>query len=278
MLATRFARLSPILRSTTPLAEDQIRAVAPSIFAEDKAPTRSERYTYIPTIQVLRGLAREGFRPFMVTQARARDAMNQEHTKHMVRLRRTGDAEPSGSDTANEIILINSHNGASCYQMLAGAFRFVCSNGLVAGHIEEDIRLPHRGDIVDNVIDGAFRVVEGFEKIDASREAMRDTALSAPQQEAFARAAIALRFDAQADAPAPVTERQVLAPRRAADTAVDLWTTFNRIQENTLRGGLYARTATGRRVRTRPVEGVDRSVALNRALWVLAEEMRRLAA
>ena len=128
------------------------------------------------------------------------------------------------------------------------------------------------------MIDGAFRVVEGFEKIAASREAMRDPALSAPQQEAFARAAIALRFDAQADASAPVTERQVLAPRRAADTAGDLWTTFNRIQENTLRGGLAARTATGRRVRTRPVEGVDRSVALNRALWVLAEEMRRLAA
>ena len=131
MLATRFASRSPVLRSSTPLAEDQIRAVAPSIFAEDKAPTRSERYTYIPTIQVLRGLAREGFQPFMVTQARARDETNREHTKHMVRLRRTGDADPSRADTANEIILINSHNGASCYQMLAGAFRFVCSNGLV---------------------------------------------------------------------------------------------------------------------------------------------------
>lgn len=31
----------------------------------------------------------------------------------------------------NEIILINSHNGTSYYQMLAGMFRFVCMNGLV---------------------------------------------------------------------------------------------------------------------------------------------------
>ena len=127
------------------------------------------------------------------------------------------------------------------------------------------------------MIEGAFRVVDGFERIDDSREAMRSTALTEPQQQAFARAAIALRFDAGHDAPAPVTERQMLAPRRGADTAGDLWTTFNRVQENAMRGGLSARTATGRRIRTRPVEGVDRSVGLNRALWILAEEMQRLA-
>jgi hypothetical protein len=44
---------------------------------------------------------------------------------------------------ANEIILINSHDGASSYQMLAGMFRFVCCNGLVVGEVVEDIRIPH---------------------------------------------------------------------------------------------------------------------------------------
>ncbi len=280
MLATRFARTAPVLQSAEPLTDDQIRAVAPSIFAEDKAASRSERYTYIPTIQVLRGLAREGFAPFMVAQARSRDADNRDYTKHMIRLRHAGEVVEARADSANEIILINSHNGSSSYQMLAGNFRFVCKNGMVVGNVLEDIRIPHRGDIVDNVIDGAFRIVDGFAAVDESREAMRDTRLSDGHQQAFARAAIALRFEqpATSTAPAPVTETQMLAPRRAADTGSDLWSVFNRVQENAVRGGLSARSPQGRRVRTRPIEGVDSNVALNRALWVLAEEMRRLAA
>jgi hypothetical protein len=50
------------------------------------------------------------------------------------------------------------------------------------------------------------------------------------------------------------------------------------VQENALRGGQAGRSALGRRLHTRPVASIDRSVSLNRALWVLAEEMRKLKA
>jgi hypothetical protein len=43
--ATRFARNTRVLRADTPLAEDQMREVAPSIFAAGKHASRSERYT-----------------------------------------------------------------------------------------------------------------------------------------------------------------------------------------------------------------------------------------
>ncbi|MEN9476374.1 MAG: hypothetical protein RLZZ300_515, partial [Pseudomonadota bacterium] len=60
MLASRFASRSPSLRSDHPLSDEQIRAVAPSIFAQAAHESRSARYTYIPTIEVLAGLRREG--------------------------------------------------------------------------------------------------------------------------------------------------------------------------------------------------------------------------
>ena len=44
-LATRFARNTHVIRSESPLAEDQMRQAAPSIFAEGKHASRSERYT-----------------------------------------------------------------------------------------------------------------------------------------------------------------------------------------------------------------------------------------
>jgi hypothetical protein len=55
-LASSFRPNSPVLRSNVPLSDHQIHDVAPSIFAEGKHDSRSERYTYIPTIDVLRGL------------------------------------------------------------------------------------------------------------------------------------------------------------------------------------------------------------------------------
>ena len=150
-LSSRFASRSPVLRADQPLSDDQIRSVAPSIFAEDKHASRSERYAYIPTGAVLAELRKEGFQPFMVCQTRVRDEGKREHTKHMVRLRH---AEQINGEEANEIILLNSHDGTSSYQMLAGMFRFVCKNGLVCGDTVADLRIPHKGDVVGHVIEG----------------------------------------------------------------------------------------------------------------------------
>jgi hypothetical protein len=130
---------------------------------------------------------------------------------------------------------------------------------------------------VDNVIEGAFRVLEDFELVDQSREGMKALGLNTGEQSAFAHAALSLKSDTE-NVPAPITEQQLLRPRRIADAVGDLWTTFNRVQENMVRGGLPACTATGRHTRTRAIQGMDQIVKLNRALWVLAEEMRRLKA
>lgn len=273
-LATRFGKNHTSIRSQNPLDNDEIRAVAPSIFAAEKHDSRSERYTYIPTIEVLDGLRREGFQPFMACQARCRDEGKREHTKHMLRLRRANQIVRS---EANEIILINSHDGTSSYQMLAGTFRFVCCNGMVCGNTVNDIRVPHKGNIVDNVIEGAFRVVEDFERINGEVEGMKSLTLDACEQDAFAHAALALRYDPEAGAP-PVSERQILAPKRREDVGDDLWRTFNRVQERMLQGGVHGRTANGRRITTRAVTGIDSDIKLNRALWVLAEQMKRLKA
>ena len=161
--------------------------------------------------------------------------------------------------------------------MIAGVYRYVCSNGMVFGETRNDVRLRHSGDIVDNVIEGAFKVLDDFEMVDESRQGMQALSLNAGEQGAFARAALAIKYDPETAA-APITEAQVLDVRRMQDDAPDLWTTLNRVQENLVQGGLRARSATGRRTRTRAVQGIDQNIKLNRALWVLAQEMQKLKA
>lgn len=272
-LATKFAANHRALRSNFPLTNEQIRAVAPSIFAEQAHGSRSVRYAYIPTSEVLRRLQHEGFSPFMVCQSQARDASKREHTKHMVRLRHA--SQIIGAE-ANEIILVNSHDGSSSYQMLAGVFRFVCCNGMVCGTTMNDVRVRHNGNIVDDVIEGAFRVVEDFAIVDLQKAAMKDVRLNAGEQLAFARSARALKYDPEL--PVPVTEEQLLRVERDEDNAADLWTTFNRVQEHLVAGGIRGRRLDGRRVTTRGINAIDQNVKVNRALWVLAEAMRELKA
>jgi len=273
-LASRFASRSPILRSDHPLSDDQIRAVVPSIFAENPHESRSERYSYIPTASVLTELRGEGFQPFMVCQTRVRHEDRREFTKHMVRLRH---ASQINGNEANEIILLNSHDGTSSYQMLAGMFRFVCHNGLVCGNTLADVRVHHKGNVAEHVIEGAYEVLHSFEQVQESRDAMRLITLDEGEQELLARSALALKYDAPNKA-TPVTEAQILMPRRFGDGGSDLWSTFNRIQENLLKGGLNERSAHGRRQSTRPVQGIDQNLRLNRALWMLAEGMQQLKA
>jgi len=272
-LAARFA--APVqYRSDRPLSNDQIMAVAPSIFAEDAHHSRSDRYTFVPTVRVLDGLRREGFEPFMVGQSRTRVADKREFTKHMIRLRH---ASQINEGEANEIILINSHDGTSSYQMLAGMFRFVCMNGLVCGDKMADIRVRHKGNIVDDVIEGAFTVVDQFAQIGEKREEMKALTLSPAEQNVFASAALHTKYEPDPVSGAfPIQPAAILRPRRWEDNSSDLWSVFNRAQENLIKGGLRGRAATGRRTTSREVTGIDQNVKVNRALWELAEGMAAL--
>lgn len=273
-LSSRFSQRSPVLRSDHPLSDDQVRTVAPSIFAETPHESRSQRYSYIPTAAVLAELRKEGFQPFMVCQTRVRHEERRNYTKHMLRLRHASQID--GTE-ASEIILLNSHDGTSSYQMLAGMFRFVCQNGLVCGDTFADVRVPHKGNVTDHVIEGAYEVLHGFERVQHSRDAMGAITLDDGEAEVFARSALTLKYDDSGKA-VPITESQILRPRRFDDNGSDLWSVFNRVQENLVKGGLTSRTANGRQRQTRPVQGIDQNVRLNRALWLLADGLRKLKA
>ena len=272
-LATSFKNISGLIRSESPLSDEQIFRAAPSVFADAPHSSRSARYAYIPTADIVNGLRGEGFMPFMVCQAKTRTEGKADYTKHLLRFRHQGQIN---GDTANEIILVNSHDGTSSYQMLAGCFRFVCHNGLICGDTVEDLRIRHTGDILSNVIEGAYRIVGEFAQVEAGKDMMQGIDLNLRQQNAFVNAALSLRY--APDENSPITAQQLNQPRRTDDRGCDLWRTFNRVQENLLQGGLQGLNRNGGRITTRKVTSVSENVRLNRALWTLAEEMARLAA
>jgi hypothetical protein len=266
------------------VTEDEMRRIAPSIFAIDKHESRTERFKPIPTIEILRGLISEGFMPVGVKQSGTRDATRREFTKHLVRLRRIDhDHKYRVGDTVCEILLKNANDGTSAYELMAGLFRIRCLNSLVAqvGTLEST-KVKHSGDVQGRVIEGTYTVLEQAQNALVAPEQWSQIKLRKDEQIAFAESAKMLRFgDSPMQEAMPTTH--MLAPRRMDDMSDDLWTVFNRVQENAIRGGLsfqarHPDTNRMRRVRTREVNGIDQDIKLNRALWHLSQHMAQLKA
>lgn len=273
-LATRFGRNSHQISGREALDNEALFRHVPSVFAREAHGSRSERYVYVPTIDIVEGLRREGWFPFFAAQAVPRDGDRIGHAKHMLRLRRD---DCIGKPEAAEVIIVNSHDGTSSYQMFAGILRFVCTNSMIAGERFEEVRVPHTGRIQDQIIEGVYTVAEDFPRLIDATETMKETALSPAEQIVLAEASLVARYGKEES---PIRPDQIIQPRRREDIGQSLWQTFNVIQENLIRGGLQGRrqTADGRirRSQTRAINGIDQNVGLNRALWTLAEGMERI--
>ncbi len=258
-----------------PMTLDTIREYAPSVFAEDRHASRSARYTYIPTVQIIEHLMKSDYGVFQVNQGGSRQEDKRGFTKHMIRLRPLSQPVQVGG-THNEIVLLNSHDGTSAYRLMAGVFRLVCGNGLiVAESMIEDIRVKHSGNILAEVASGVDRLKEQLPMIGNAVQTMQAIELSQPEREIFARAALTVKYGNES----PITEQQALGYRRNEDQGNDLWKTMNVVQESLVRGGNRYTKETERgtqRRKTNPVNSVDGMTNVNRAIWQLAEEMKRL--
>jgi hypothetical protein len=260
------------------LTEDEMRARLPAIFADDAHASRSQRYTYVNTLDIVRGLDKEGFKPTFATQARTRNVDMRGHTKHLLRFRR--DPSSLGKPDVPEIVMLNSHGGQSSVQLFGGWFRFICMNGMVVGDTIGEVRVHHKGDIVSDVIEGAYTIVNDLGAVANGVSTMKALTLSPAEQNVLADAAATVRFNLAEGEQSPVRAEQLLRARRYDDNGADLWSTFNRVQENVMKGGLHGvtRDANNRRrnMTTRQVNGIDQNLSLNRALWTIAQRMADL--
>ena len=145
------------------MTEEEIRKVAPSVFATTAHHSRSERFAPIPTIEILRALRKEGFEVVGAKQSLARIEDKRDFTKHLLRLRRLGVQKAyQVGDTVCEMLLKNANDGSAVYDLFAGLFRIRCLNSLVANlGTVDSVKVRHTGkDVINNVIEGTYTVVE----------------------------------------------------------------------------------------------------------------------
>jgi Domain of unknown function (DUF932) len=124
------------------MTNEQLAKAAPSIFAQQPWVEVSDKYTFIPTIDVVEAMRAEGFFPVKATQSRSRIEGKGDFTKHLIRFRREGVEDLPRVVNGNahffyaqngltapefpELVLTNSHDRSSGFQLSAGIYRQVC--------------------------------------------------------------------------------------------------------------------------------------------------------
>jgi hypothetical protein len=261
------------------LAMEEIRRKAPSVFADHASSKTSSKYVFIPTTKIMEDLRGEGWEPVQARESRVRDEENAGFQKHVVRFRHPdlqglGNAVAKVGDVVPEIVLTNSHDRLSSFQMHAGLFRLVCSNGMtVADSTFARVRITHTGYAEQDVRNASETFFKGFPHIMASVEDMRAITLAPEEQALMATTAASLRWEPGTDRRMPFDPVNLLWVRRTADDDATLWHTFNRIQENLTKGGIRYRAANNQRRRTREIRGIGEDIRVNKALWAMAEGM-----
>ncbi len=228
------------------------------------SPDMSDRYVNIDSNEIIARMADDGFQVAAVTRNGHRTSKGF-YARHQIDFRRPSDFNLD-PEVAPRILFTNSHDGSTRARLTAGLIRWICSNGLIAGDILSDHKVTHIGlqatQLIERVKDLSKDSLLAFEQI----ERMRLTVMSKSETTLLAEQAGILRFG---NAGADYDPMLIAAPRRMEDVKQDLWTVFNRIQENAIRGGLPTRPEASPR-RSRPITNIDKNMELNRGLWDLA--------
>lgn len=266
------------------LTTDRIRQLAPSVFSTTKAEHLTDRYVPLHTSDLIPVLADYGYQPVQAAQKRSRSA-NPEHTMHMLAFSHVNHIGNVQTDLRSEIVLYNSHDGTGAVRLFAGAFRFICSNGIVAGD-GFNSRTYHSRSAMAAFEEVLRNTIEGLPRMMDRIEAMRSIIIDRDQAYDMAVKAVSTRWDIvdndKADKRgAYATTRtiaDVLQAQRIDDTTNDAWTVFNRIQENIIRGNAFIKSVTdvegnpyGTMRKARPIASIRQHQQINTDLWNIAE-------
>jgi hypothetical protein len=273
------------------MTEADVLSRAPAAFSVTKADHLTDRYQSLQTSSLLPILADYGYFPVQAAQTRPRKMSDvlkaAEHRHHLISFARAEDLQRPDRP---EVTLFNSHNGSGAVRLFAGIYRMICSNGIVVGNGVE-ARIYHNKAAMMGFEDMLRKVVANVPEVLATMERMKSITLSYSQVVKMAENAVALRwqrFDPQLaryDVMHPKgvfyndeTVLNALSSKRLEDRGDNLYTVFNRIQENVMRGNIGVLSVSeaapfGTMRKARPVNSVKAHTDLNAKLWQVMKDI-----
>jgi hypothetical protein len=157
------------------------------------------------------------------------------------------------SDSVATIVISNQCNGDKPMNVDLGMFRQVCSNGMIRKDEVSKTRIPHIQMNSLQLANSLKHLTTASQRVIAEVERMKEINLSLNDIKKLAYDSIVKRYGKNFDNRL-ISVEDVISSRRYQDDSNDLFTVFNRIQENL----------------THDINNYDRDIKLNKELFELA--------
>lgn len=281
----------------TALSKERIEQLAPAVFSASKAEHLTDRYVSLHTSDLIPVMQDYGYVPVQAAQRGSRKVKNSQvisgisekssglpesFNAHLLSFAHTS---ALNQDLRPEIILYNSHDGSSSVQLYAGCYRFICSNGIVAGEGFNQ-RMYHSKSGLQGFEEMLKNTVESLPEVQARIQRLKQVQLNSEQSLQLAKMGVSTRWDILPSDTHEITGTYAdyrtvscaLRSIRYEDMQNDAFTVFNRIQETVIRGNAYVRSFTkanpyGAPRKARAVGSAKESIRINTELWNAAEEV-----
>lgn len=278
------------------LSFDAIVNSCPAVLTETKSPDTSGRYGFVSTYDAMQVLGDYGYRPTQALQRPSRKVSGLPYAQHMLSFAKESDLLNPDLENRPEILLYNSHDGRSALKLFAGCYRFVCSNGIIAGD-GFNSRMLHSKRTANNFESLLKETIESLPQMVSRIETMQNTKLNEHENKNqildFVKNAATLRWEMQPEKIDLETKNGVYFNnntfkglsriQRYADSGGSAWQVFNVVQENLLGGGAKVLSITqaqkdkgrywGTTRKAKAVSGLPEIIRLNRNLWDLSDAL-----
>ena len=254
---------------------EELRAIAPSIFTKVGSEDTSDKYTHIPTDQVIKDMELLGWGVVDAQEVSARTPGTKGFQKHLV-VFRNNDVVINGEDGDTvypQVLLTNSHDGKNSFQFTAGLFRMICSNGLViATDTFEDVKIRHMGYDFSTLQDTIKDMVERLPLTVEAMNKMKEIELQEEQMLDLAKSFLDIRVEGTENTFDDQAIEEVLNVQRKNDEGNMLWEVFNRVQENIIEGNFEYITKTGKKRQARVIKNFKQDQEVNKKMFSKALE------
>jgi hypothetical protein len=258
------------LNAHTFLTKEEIKDKAKSIFATGGGENTSERYSHIPTYQIVEDMKVLGWEVTTCTEIKARK--NVGFQKHLV-VFRNNDIIINGKDGDTvfpSILLTNSSDGKNAFTFRCSLFRLICENGLVVSDQDfADMKIRHYGYKFEALKDTITGIIERLPLTIESMNKFKTIELAEEQILELAKRAIEVRFGHEETNRIQIDYNEFIKATRPEDEGNGLWEVFNRIQEKVLDGD-FNYVAGNKSRKARKIKNFQQDIKINEGLWELA--------
>lgn len=282
--------ISDTSRTTAHQLEALQDLVPAIVFGTHPHPDKSDRYQFIDTFKILRGLIDNNWYIKDANQARTRKVDNRLFANHLVRLghpnlERFKREINGGAISIPELIFENNHGLAGKGRMMMGFYSFACANKIIVGTSETSYSFAHtHGVTIDIILEEVDRLLTEYGAFVDRRDKMIGTKIN-PILNIYdpltylVRDWRDIRTNTLGDKYEVLTTlHELICPKRKEDAEPNLWNVFNIIQEKLISGDIRVKNIEkespqfGKISKMKKLSGFKTIIDLNTEMWSSVQE------